>query len=317
MNPGLAELVRLRRHWTRLMTGHPASVAPTPAPALDEDAGFLDETPGNPGQLRLKACLPEALPPRAPLVVALHGCGQDAAGFDQACGWSQLAARRGFALLLPEQRRENNGNGCFNWFEPGDTARGEGEVASIAAMVERLVRRHRLDPGRVFVTGLSAGGAMTASLLACYPERFAGGAILAGLPHAAARGVSQALEAMFHPASRPAEERAAAVRAASAHAGPWPRLSIWQGEADETVRPANAEELLKQWLPLHGLDPARPSREEAGHRAWKGAVECITLPGIGHEVPAGAPEAILDFWGIAEEKIFLVGPEGDARGEAR
>ncbi|WP_159999847.1 PHB depolymerase family esterase, partial [Roseomonas sp. 18066] len=283
--------------------------------ALTEDSDFLADTEANPGQLRLMACLPEALPDRAPLVVALHGCTQDAAGFDAACGWSQLAARRGFALLLPEQRRENNGNTCFNWFEPGDTTRGQGEVASIAAMIDHLVRRHRLDAGRVFVTGLSAGGAMAASLLACYPERLAGGAILAGLPHGAARSVGQALEAMFHPAPRPAEERAAAVREASDHPGPWPRLSIWHGEADETVRPANAEELLKQWLPLHGLDPAHPSRHDAGHREWGGVVECITLPGLGHEVPAEAPEAILDFWGIAEEKVFLVGADEDVRGE--
>ncbi|WP_242662536.1 alpha/beta hydrolase family esterase [Teichococcus deserti] len=313
MPPGLAELVRLRRRWTRLMTGHPAPVAPIPS--LAEDAGFLADAAANPGQLRLKACIPENLPSRAPLVVALHGCTQDAAGFDQACGWSRLAARRGFALLLPEQRRENNGNTCFNWFEPGDTTRGQGEVASIAAMVDRLLRQHGLDAGRVFVAGLSAGGAMTASLLACYPERFAAGAILAGLPHAAARNVGQALEAMFHPAPRPAEERSAAAREASDHRGPWPRLSIWQGEADETVRPANAEELLKQWLPLHGLDPARPSRDEAGHREWNGVVECITLPGGGHDVPPGAPEAILDFWGITEEKVFLVGADGDVREE--
>ena len=74
------------------------------------------------------------------LVVVLHGCGQTAAGYNHGAGWSTLAERYGFALLLPEQQRSNNPNGCFNWFEPGDIRRGSGEAASVQAMVEKMVR---------------------------------------------------------------------------------------------------------------------------------------------------------------------------------
>src|SRR5689334_23050100 len=181
--------------------------------------------------------VPEDLPAGAPLVVALHGCTQTAGGYDRGTGWSTLAAREGFALLLPEQRQGNNANRCFNWFEPGDTRRDQGEAASIRQMVAHMVERHRLDPQRVFVTGLSAGGAMASVMLATYPEVFAAGAILAGLPYGAAHSMPEAFEAMTTGRPRPARDWAEAVRRASPHRGPWPRVSVWQGEADTTVRP--------------------------------------------------------------------------------
>jgi poly(3-hydroxybutyrate) depolymerase len=136
------------------------------ATQLRETAQFGDD----PGQLRMLSFVPENLGRSAPLVVALHGCTQTAAEYDRGTGWSNLADRYGFAVLLPEQRRGNNPNVCFDWFQPEDIKRGEGEVASIAAMVRNMVAEHGLDPKRVFVTGLSAGGAMTAALLATYPE---------------------------------------------------------------------------------------------------------------------------------------------------
>ncbi|MCQ4162348.1 PHB depolymerase family esterase [Roseomonas sp. GC11] len=334
---GLDELIRLRQRWTRMMTGTQAQADTTPPPHLDEVEGFGT----NPGQLRLLAHVPDNLHPGAPLVVALHGCTQDAAGYDLGCGWSTMADELGFALLLPEQRRENNPNLCFNWFDPEHTTRDSGEVLSIRQGVGWMLRQYGLDGRRVFVTGLSAGGAMTAALLATYPEVFAAGAILSGLPYGAARSVPQALEAMFQPAPRPAEERAAAVRTASRHAGPWPRLAIWQGEADETVRPENATELLKQWLPLHGLDPERPDevaeepdfiRRRWRDRAGRIAVEAHQLPSLAHGVPldtrrlgqAGphlldvglsSTHAILDFWGMEgrRDRAFEVDGKGQAR----
>src|SRR5665213_896580 len=135
----------------------------------------------NPGALRMFLHAPKALPKKAPLVVILHGCTQDAAGYDAGSGWSQLADRAGFVVLAPEQTRENNTNGCFNWFQPGDTAHGEGEAASIRQMIECAVTTYDLDRKRIFITGLSAGGAMTAAKLGAYPEVFAGGAVIAGL----------------------------------------------------------------------------------------------------------------------------------------
>src|ERR1700760_1068772 len=130
----------------------------------------------NPGNLRAFTAPPHGK--GQPLVVLLHGCGQTAAGYDGGAGWSDLAAQRGFAVLAMEQKAANNPGTCFDWFLPEDIRRGEGEVESIAAAVRQFAGEHAIDPSRIFITGLSAGGAMTAAMLACYPETFAGGAII-------------------------------------------------------------------------------------------------------------------------------------------
>src|SRR5215469_6373208 len=207
----------------------------------------------NPGNLRMFVYRPPTLADNPALVVVLHGCTQTAAGYDIGAGWSTLADRYGFALLLPEQQRSNNPNGCFNWFQPAHSRRNQGEPLSIRQMIEKCVVDFGIDRRRIFVTELSAGGAMTSVMLACYPEVFAGGAIVAGLPYGAANNVQQAYESMFRSPSRPAREWGNLVRKASSHPGPWPRVSIWHGNADKTVIPSNAVEILKQWTDLHGL----------------------------------------------------------------
>jgi feruloyl esterase len=237
--------------------------------------------------------VPAGLPAKAPLLVVLHGCTQTAASFDSGSGWSTLADRYGFALLLPQQRASNNPKACFSWFQPQDTRRGQGEAASIRQMIAYLVDRHGLDSSRIFVTGLSAGGAMAASLLAAYPELFAGGAIVAGLPHGTASSVNEAFESMFQGRTRSAREWGDLVRAASSHRGPWPRVSVWHGSADTTVKASNADELVKQWTDVHGL-PIRPDRTDRilGHQrdVWLGpdgseVIESITIEGMAHGLP--------------------------------
>ncbi|MFO1056467.1 MAG: PHB depolymerase family esterase [Dongiaceae bacterium] len=244
------------------------------------------------------AHIPAGLPRGSPLVVLLHGCTQNAASYAVGTGWTTLADRCGFALLLPEQRPANNPNACFSWFRTPDITRGSGEVLSIRCMVGRLLEDHGLDPQRVYVSGLSAGGAMTAAMLATYPEVFAGGAIIAGLPYGCASGVQEALSCMSRASSRPASAWGDLVRGASGHAGPWPRVSVWHGTADATVVPANAVEIVKQWADVHGV-PARPSfdglQDGMPHRAWRdraGAVvlEWYEIPGLPHGVPI-APRA--------------------------
>src|SRR5580693_1294866 len=109
----------------------------------------------NPGDLRMFAYAPGDLQQKPALVVVLHGCGQTAAGYDLGAGWSMLAKRYGFALLMPEQRPSNNAQGCFNWFNPEDTARDSGEACSIRQMIARMAGDHKIDAHRIFVTGLS------------------------------------------------------------------------------------------------------------------------------------------------------------------
>ena len=106
------------------------------------------------------AYAPEHLPPMAPLVIALHGCTQTADDYDHGTGWWSLADTLGFAVVYPEQQPANNPKNCFSWFLPDDTARANGEALSIREMVEHAIAKFAADRGKVFVTGLSAGGAM-------------------------------------------------------------------------------------------------------------------------------------------------------------
>ena len=198
----------------------------THSPALQSPLVEINDFGSNPGGLRMLAFVPEHLPRAPALVVVLHGCGQTAAGYDLGAGWSTLAERYGFALLMPEQTASNNANSCFNWFNPKDIARGSGEAGSIRQMIARMAGDHKIDSRRIYVTGLSAGGAMTSVMLATYPELFAGGAVIAGLPFGIAGNVREALSGMMATPSRPANELGDLVRNASRHKGPWPKLSV-------------------------------------------------------------------------------------------
>jgi poly(hydroxyalkanoate) depolymerase family esterase len=252
----------------------------------------------NPGDLRMFSYVPTGLAPSAALVVVLHGCGQTAAGYDVGAGWSTLAKHYGFALLMPEQQPANNAHGCFNWFNPEDTRRGQGEACSIRQMTARMVSEHRLDKHRIFITGLSAGGAMTSVMLATYPEIFAAGAIIAGLPYGIASNVREALSSMIRSTPRSSHELGNLVRNASKHRAPWPKVSVWHGSADRTVNPANANEIVKQWLDLHRL-PSHPMSEGVvdgyPHQLWWNAdgetvVESYCITDMAHGTPLGIAE---------------------------
>ena len=252
----------------------------------------------NPGDLRMFSFVPDDLQQPPALVVVLHGCGQTAAGYDLGAGWSTLAEQYGFALLMPEQQRSNNGQGCFNWFNPEDIARDHGEAGSIRQMIARMVSDHGIDGHRIFVTGLSAGGAMTSVMLATYPELFAAGAVIAGLPFGVATNVREALSGMLQTPARPAGELGDLVRSASEHKGPWPKLSVWHGSADRTVNPANANEIVKQWLDVHDL-PVTPMSngmiDGYPRQVWWNAdgetiVESYTITDMAHGVPLGVAE---------------------------
>jgi feruloyl esterase len=210
--------------------------------------------------------VPRGLRGSSPLVVLLHGCGQTAHDIDHGTGWSTLANEIGFALLVPEQRRSNNAQRGFNWFQPGDTKRGRGEALSIRQMVKHMIEDHGLDRRRVYVTGLSAGGAMTSALLAAYPDVFEGGAIIAGLPFGVASNLWGALAAMKGDVNRSSSDLGDMVRAASRHRGNWPKLSVWHGGSDNTVAPSNADAIVRQWCNVHGIgEGASIKARIAGH----------------------------------------------------
>ena len=285
--------MRLARIVSRMNKASSAFAGASPKTKPVDRLATLPGPFDNPGSLAARCYVPARLKSPAALVVVLHGCTQDAATYDHGSGWSRLADRHGFALLYPEQRRANNFNLCFNWYQPEDAARGRGEPASIRAMVARMTDLHGIDPARVFVTGLSAGGAMAAVMLAAYPDVFAAGAIVAGLPYGVAGNLHEAFETMAGRSRADDAALARAVQGASQHPGPWPRVSVWHGTADTLVVPDNADAILRQWRAVHGL-PATPSATATidghPHRAWADAdgvarVEHYAIAGMGHGTP--------------------------------
>jgi poly(3-hydroxybutyrate) depolymerase len=208
--------------------------------------------------------------------------------------------------------------------------RGGGEPLSIRQMIAHMVSRHNLDPERIFVTGLSAGGAMTCTLLATYPDVFSGGAIVAGMPYKSAYGRMDALSAMVHGRVRPALAWSGLVRTASSYRGSWPRISVWHGTEDRTVNPVNGAEVVKQWVGVHRLSRTPTSVDRVnGHRrrAWlnRAGVEVVeeyVVDGMAHGTPVrgggkarsvmtapyvfdmgiSCAEHVAWFWGLAKRR---------------
>lgn len=242
----------------------------------------------NPGGLEMWLHIPDGLAAGAPLVVVLHGCTQAAVRFAGDSGWLALADRTGFAVLAPQQSPANNPNRCFNWFEPQHMHRDRGEPASIAAMIATAVAQHGLDRDRVYITGLSAGGAMAAVMMASYPEIFAGGAVVAGLPYGGATSMAQAFQAMKGRGAPPADLRDHAGAASSL-----PKLMIWHGDADHTVHADNGDQIARQWAVAQGL-PLAPAEVKAAvgrsQARWRDAagevrIELNRVKGLGHGIP--------------------------------
>ncbi|MEO8702696.1 MAG: PHB depolymerase family esterase [Kofleriaceae bacterium] len=251
----------------------------------------------NPGALAMYEYVPAALPAGRPLVLVLHGCTQTAANME-AAGWNTLADQYGFAVVYPEQQTANNSVRCFNWAgefgDPANLVRGQGENQSIISMIDAAIAAHGSDPGKVFIVGFSAGGAFTAVMLATYPDRFAGGAIMSGLPYRCATSVSGAFSCQSPGVSKTAEQWGDLVRAAHAFTGPRPKLQIWHGASDGTVVPANEAELIKQWTNVAGTDDTADETETIGtttRTVYKAGgavvVEAYKVTGMGHATAVG------------------------------
>ncbi|GGS45436.1 PHB depolymerase family esterase [Streptomyces parvus] len=282
------------------LAGPGAAGASAAEPAQARAAAALERVTSfgaNPGGLNMYVYRPAALPANAPVVVALHGCTQGAQVYSDNSGLNTFADRHGFLVVYAETTTVNNANKCFNWFQPGDTRRGQGEAASIRQMVAHAATAYGVDTGRVQVTGLSAGGAMTSVMLAAYPDVFAAGAVVAGIPYGCGTDVVSAFGCMSPGVDRTPAAWAQAVRDAHpGFAGPWPRVAIWHGDNDATVAPRNADELRDQWTAVHGLGQTPDRTSTIGPNSTRrseylaadggaSAVEVNRVPGIGHGTP--------------------------------
>lgn len=307
----------------------------------------------NPGALKMFVYVPESVrsstQPR-PLVVALHGCAMTAEDYLQGTGWAQLAEKWGFAVLLPQQQKarklldiftgKNNAALCFNWWEAD---RGNPEIRSIMHMIERMLDDYgsRLDPSRIYATGVSAGGGMTVDLLALHPTCFAGGAPIAGVAFDCSdNSVNQAINTCMAPTAKPgpkprqsldeggkknysAQKWGDKVRricefrkdCPSSEMG-WPPITIWQGEQDRMVGPGNLRDLRRQWTNVHGIDeiadtqaikPVPPYVVEHAQYADKKGRVLVETRLIGKEGPATDHGVVID----PEEASFACGRTQD------
>jgi poly(hydroxyalkanoate) depolymerase family esterase len=267
--------------WSVALAALLVTLVVTPARAaagLTQVTGFGS----NPGALNMYSYVPSGLPAGAPLVVALHGCTQSASDYYGHSGWPKYADLYRTALVFPEQTTANNSLSCFNWFNAADIGRGGGEALSVKQMVDYAIAHYGSDPRRIYVTGLSAGGAMTAVMLAAYPDVFAGGGVVAGLPY------NCGTVCQYQAQSKTPAQWGDLVRAANpGYRGPWPRVAIWYGTSDTTVVPANATELRDQWTNVLGVSlsgtaslPGGTTRETYGN-----GVELDRVNGIAHGTP--------------------------------
>ncbi len=227
---------------------------------------------------------------RRPLVIMLHGCTQNADDFAAGTGMNALAEEHGAVVAYPEQITTANHLGCWNWFNPKDQLRDKGEPSIIAGLTRALIAELNIDPDRVFVAGLSAGGAMAEVMSATYPDLYAGAGIHSGLVYGAASDTGSAFVAMS--GKSPGRAKRARDRV---------RTIIFHGGADQKVHPTNGELILAEaraGLSAHHLE--RTERGNANGRHYKRTVvadahgvpqvEYWNIEGLGHAWSGGSPQ---------------------------
>ena len=229
--------------------GHVPQPAPQPAPA--GPGAFLHGSHSHAGLVRdYKLYVPPGSSHRPlPLVVMLHGCTQDPDDFAAGTGMNALAREQGFLVLYPAQAQAANPARCWNWFKHNHQGRSGGEAAVIASMAQAVAQERGVDPARVYIAGLSAGGAMAALVAAAYPERFAAVGVHSGLAPGAARSLPEGLAAMRGGASGHTLQglRVPAI--------------VFHGDRDPTVHPKNGDQVIAAVLASAAQLEAGSARE--------------------------------------------------------
>jgi poly(hydroxyalkanoate) depolymerase family esterase len=191
-----------------------------------------------------------------PLIIALHGCNQDANDFAELSGWNKIAENQQFLILYPQQKRTNNISNCFNWFNSLDIDNKNGECFSIFEMINYMKTHFLIDTTQIFITGVSAGGAMSVALLANFPSQFNAGAIIAGGAYGLARNVADGIKVMNGNKRHSNTELKNFVTNLHTNdsAITYPTIYLFQGKNDKIVNPRNADYLKTQWCGVHDID---------------------------------------------------------------
>lgn len=267
-----------------------ATAAAAPVTARDRRAGTAGFGVGMAGLRRYRLFVPPGQRPgeRLPLLVMLHGCGQDATAFALATRMNRLAARERCLVLYPEQDRLAHAQGCWRWFDLR-SGRAGAEAASIMAAIDQVARRHPVDAGRVAVAGLSAGAGMAALLASRHPSRFCAVAMHSGVAPGVARSTAGALRAMRGLSTLPPTPPPAGA----------PPLLVIHGSADPVVLAGNGEAAARCWAEAAGARPGLPRRLQRGQRhamtvtdfkvGGRTAATLCKVEGLGHAWSGGTP----------------------------
>lgn len=262
------------------------------------EAEFTDAN----GTRRYAVWIPGTLDSRTsmPLVVVLHGCLQDAADIARGSRFDERADEDEFLVLYPEQPATVIPTKCWRWFDPAHQGRDAGETELIAALTREVSREYHADTSRIYVAGISAGGAMAINLLAAYPDLFAAGAAHSAIPYKAATSVVEALGAMRD--GSPGDTIAEHLLTASAARRAPPRLLVIHGGKDPVVAPRNGALLAEQWRRAaehwlgHALDSVVVDSTSNGYtvrratfrRAGRTWIERWTVLELGHAWSGGS-----------------------------
>lgn len=281
---------------------------PASAASLTEITNFGT----NPSNLQMYLYVPDNVDPEPALVVAIHYCTGSGPAMYSGTEWAQLADQYGFIVLYPSVTRSSK---CWDVSSAASLAGTGSDSVGVKSMMDWVDARYNVDPDQVYSTGISSGAMMTNVMLAVYPEVFAAGASFSGVPYtcfATTNGSEWNSECSGGTINRTPQQWGDAVRNNNpGYSGPWPRMQIWHGTADDTLRYPNFQEQIDQWTNVHGTDQtpdhsdvpqANWNRTRYGGTGAQAAVEAISLQGTGHNLYS---------WGMAAKALEFFGYDTD------